>query len=142
MLDRPLVPVITPEDAGATYGAIRPYLSSAARPIVVHVIEKAGGAPDKAGVDQRREHAEETFDAFRHRADLDGIECDTEVLYGTDVPETILAAAEELGASAVVFRSRGDGGFFDRLTGTVRAGLVDSQKHPVIVLPELGESNE
>ncbi len=136
LLDRPIVPVVNPDDAINTYEGLRPYLlQSEFVPILVHVIEKAGGAPDKAGVEQRKEHAEETFEAFRKRAKVDGITVETEILYGTDVAATIHEAATDNDASAIVFTSRGDSRWLDLLSGNVRSKLISDHDRPVIVLP-------
>lgn len=141
LLNRPIVPVVSQEDAEVTYEALRPYLlESGFTPIVVHVIEKAGGAPDKASVEQRKEYAERIFNVFRKRAEIDRIEIETELLYGTDIAATIHQAADEFDASAIVFRSRGNGGWLDRLSGNVRTNLIATPDHPIIVLPETGES--
>lgn len=136
LLERPLVPVADLDDAAATYEELRPYLlETDIVPLVVHVIEKAGGAPDKAGVEQRKEYAEKTFKQFRERAKTDDIEVDTKVLYGTDVAETIQTAADEHDASAIVFRSRGGSRWIDLVTGRVRSSLLDDNNQPVVVLP-------
>lgn len=137
LLERPLVPVADPDDAAATYEELRPYLlETDIVPLVVYVIEKAGGAPDKAGVEQRKEYAEKIFEAFRERAKTDDIEVDTKVLYGTDIAATIQATADERDASAIVFRSRGGSQWLNLVSGRVRSSLLDDSTHPVIVLPE------
>lgn len=137
LLRRPLVPVANADDAGATYEAFRPYLQAGGgSPIVVHVIEKAGGAPDKASVEQRKEFALEAFEKFRNLARTDDIDVETEIRYGTDVAEAIHDAAEEHDASAIVFRSRGGNRWLDLLSGNVRAKLMKDHDRPVIVLPE------
>lgn len=139
-LDRPLVPIAGPDDAEATYDELRRYLlETDVVPIVVHVIEKAGGAPDKASVEQREEHAEEAFRVFREHASIDGIDIETKLLYGTDVAEAIHDAAAEMDASAIVFRSRGGSRWLDRLSGGVRSKLISNSDHPVIVLPQREE---
>lgn len=136
LLERPLVPVANPDDAATTYEKLRPYLlEDGGEATVVNVIEKAGGAPDKAGVEQRQEHAEKTFDAFRTSADADDITVDTQVLYGTDIVETINDAAADIDASAIVFVSRGGGRWLDLVSGRVRSRLVSESEFPVIVLP-------
>lgn len=137
LLDQPLVPIAGPDDAAATYEELQPYLlDTEIVPLVVHVIEKAGGAPDKAGVEQRKEYAEEAFKAFRDRAKIDGIEVDTKLLYGTNIAATIHDAADEADASAVVFRSRGSSRWLDLVSGRVRSSLIADSDRPVVVLPE------
>lgn len=139
LLDRPLVPVANPDDAAATYEELRPYLlGTEIVPFVVHVIEKAGGAPDKAGVEQREERAEKAFEAIRERAKTDGVNVDTKLLYGADVAATIHDAADEVDGSAIVFRSRGGSRWLDLVSGRVRSKLVADSDLPVVVLPEQG----
>lgn len=141
LLNRPIVPVASPDDAVATYEQLRPYLlKTEFVPVLVHVIEKAGGAPDKAGVEHREEYAEEIFEAFRKRAEIDGIAVDTELRFGTDVAESIHVAAADRDASAIVFTSRGDRGWLNLVSGNVRANLISGHECPVIVLPEDGDS--
>lgn len=136
LLARPIVPVAYPDDAVATYERLRPYLlQTESVPLVVHVIEKAGGAPDKASVEQRKEHAESAFEAFRNRAETDGIEVETKLLYGTDIADAIHDAAAEIDASAIVFCSRGGSRWVDLVSGNVRSKLIDTHDRPVIVLP-------
>ena len=142
LLDRAIVPVASPDDAKVTYEQLRPYLlRTQFVPIVVHVIEKGGGTPDKAGVEQRKEFAEETFDAFRKRAETDGIEVQTEIMYGTNIAQTIHEAVAEFDASAIVFSSRGGSGWLDLVSGNVRSKLISDHDRPVIVLPSDGESS-
>lgn len=137
LLDRPLIPLADPDDASVTYEKIRPYLlETDIVPLVVHLIEKAGGAPDKASAEQRKEYAEKTFKQFRDRAETDDIEVDTNILYETNVGEGIKTAAEEHDASAIVFRSRGGGRWIDLVTGRVRSNLLQNNDQPVVVLPE------
>lgn len=54
LFKRVLVPVANRKDARSTAAALEPYLDSTVDDILaVHVIEEAGGAPDKASVEQR-----------------------------------------------------------------------------------------
>lgn len=141
LLSRPIVPVAGPEDAAATYEEFRPYLlKTEIVPLVIHVIEKTEGAPDKAGLEHREEYAEKAFDVFRDRAKTDGIEVDTKLLYGTDVAATIHEAADESDASVIVFRSRGGGRWLDLVSGRVRSKLIAESDRPVIVLPKQEEN--
>ncbi len=135
ILSRPLVPVASTEDAEATYESLRDYAEADAEVHVVNVIEKAGGAPDKAGVEQRKLAAKEAFSAFRDRADADGWTVETHLLYGTDVVATIREAAADVDATSVAFRSRGGGRIVDFLSGSIRTKLVTEVDRPVVVLP-------
>lgn len=140
LLDRPLVPVANPDDAVATYERLRPHLlETDVVPTVVFVIEKAGGAPDRAGVEHRRDLATAAFDAFEKRARTDGIEVETDLRYGEDVAETIHDAATDIDASAIVFSPRSATRWPDFLTGSVRRTLVTDQECPVVVLPREGD---
>lgn len=136
LLARPIVPVATPDDAKKTYEQFRPYLlDTGSVPIVVHVAEKGGGVPDKSGVEQSQELAEKAFEMFRDLARTDGLEVESELLYGSDVAEAVTAAAEKHDASVIVFRSRGGNKWIQLLSGNVRAELLSESDRPVIVLP-------
>ncbi|MHB9288503.1 universal stress protein [Halobacteriales archaeon Cl-PHB] len=136
LLDRPLLPVASVEDAEATCRAAQPYLSGSVH--AVHVIEKAGGAPDKASVEQREETAKATFDALRDC--LTGMSVDTEIRYGTDVAEAIFEAADDLDASAIIVTPRGGSRWIQLLTGDVALSLVTETDRPVLVLPDVEEA--
>jgi nucleotide-binding universal stress UspA family protein len=135
LFERVLLPVASVEDAEASGRALAQHEPTAV--VVVHVIEKAGGAPDKAAVEQREAEAEKMFATAR--AILGEIETATE--YGTDVSETIFAAAQDLGASAIVVTPRGGSRWVRLLTGDVALDLVTETDRPVVVLPEIGEGD-
>ncbi|MFB6103146.1 MAG: universal stress protein [Haloplanus sp.] len=143
LLSRPLVPVANEADAVETGRAAFPRIAAVGgRPRLVHVIEKAGGAPDKASVEQREAAAEEAFAAAREcAADFD-LEIETEIRYGTDVAAAIIEAAEEADASAIVFHPRGGPWWLDLLTGDVRDRLVTASDRPVVALPAAGDGTE
>ncbi|WP_135822238.1 universal stress protein [Halostella litorea] len=135
---RILVPIANEDDAAATAAALGPYLDGAAAEVVaVAVVEKAGGAPDKASVEQRERHAEASFDRFR--TGLGDVDVETEIRYGTDVAETIVDAAHDVGASAIVFTPRGGSRWIKLLTGDVTTNLVADSDLPVVVLPDPGD---
>ncbi|WP_251344374.1 universal stress protein [Haloplanus halophilus] len=137
LLARPLIPVASEGDASATCRAAFPRIAAAGgRPLVVHVVEKAGGAPDKASVEQREAVAEAAFAAARDCAAEYDLEVETDVIYGTDVGEAIIEAANAVDASAVVFQPRGGSWWLDLLTGDVRETLVTKADRPVVVLPD------
>lgn len=107
---RVVVPVANREDAAASAVALAPYVEAAdATVFAVHVIEKAGGALDKASVEQRELQANEIFADFTQNfADVEA-DLETRILYGTNIAETIIEAAHDLDASAIVFTPRGGG---------------------------------
>jgi len=137
LFERVVVPVASPEDARATSRAVQPYLDGETSEIViVHVIEKAGGAPDKAGIEQREEHAEGIFEVVREELDGDPL-IETEIRYGTDVSETIFEAATDHDATAIVITPRGGSRWIRLLTGDVALDLVTKTDRPVVVLPDI-----
>lgn len=133
-----VVPIASEDDARATCRAARPYLGGG-RVVVLHVIEKAGGAPDKASVEQREEVADEIFAAAREcLADAD-VDVETRVAFGTDVADTIREVAADEGASSIVFTPRRDSRWLKLLSGDVANSLVNEADRPVVVLPEVDE---
>ncbi|WP_225334769.1 universal stress protein [Halomicrobium urmianum] len=140
LFERVLLPIAEKEDARATARAVRDHLDDGSRVIAVHVIEKAGGAPDKASVEQRELEAEDAFEAIR-----DGLgDVDTEIRYGTDVADTIFEAAADHDVSSIVITPRGGSRFVRLLTGDVALDIVTESDRPVVVLPDAnpdGESN-
>ncbi|MFW5896011.1 MAG: universal stress protein [archaeon] len=147
LFQRVVVPVANEEDARSTAVALRPHVESVEGTVVaVHVVEKAGGAPDKASVEQRESDAVEMFEAFFDEFEGSRSEVDTEVLFGTDVAETIIEHAHEADATAIVYTPRGGGLWAKLLSGDVTTNLLNEADLPVIVLPErdatVGENGE
>ncbi|RZH69375.1 universal stress protein [Natrinema altunense] len=130
-----LVPAADPEDGERTAAALAPHLSPSSRVIVVNVIEKAGGAPDKASVEQREEYARTIFERARGPLEERAGTVETAILFGTDVVETIFEAATERDVDAVVFEPRGGSRFVELLTGDVARRLVTEASVPVVALP-------
>lgn len=137
LLARLVVPVAEPDDARSTAWGLAKYIDDGDRGrevVLIHVIEKAGGAPDKAGVEQREDIAREAFAAARAELE-DRFSVESEIRYGTNVPEAIFAAAREHEASAVAFTPRGGSRIVQLLTGDVARSLVNDTDRPVIALP-------
>jgi nucleotide-binding universal stress UspA family protein len=142
LLDHPLLPVANEDDAERTAAVALPHIAAAGgRVSLVYVLEKAGGALDKAPVEQREELAEAAFAAFREAAREAGVPVESEVRYDTDVVDAIFEAAEEADATAIVFRPRGGRSVFDLLTGDVRDRIVTESRRPVVVLPNVEGSD-
>lgn len=134
MTDHVLVPIAGEEDGRRTALALEPY--APAEITLLFVVEKAGGTPDAISVEQAEGLARESFDAFR--AVISDV--DEEIAYGTDVTETIFEAADEVGANAVAFTTRGGGGLVRLLTGDMARQLVTENEIPVISLPRSGDA--
>jgi nucleotide-binding universal stress UspA family protein len=135
--NRVVVPVANPEDAAATAATLVPYVEDTDSTVIaVHVIEKAGGAPDKASVEQREQWAQEIFTAISDGLSDAGITLETKILYGTDIAATIIDSAHELDASAIVFTPRGESRWQKLLTGDVTHNLVNNTDVPILVLSD------
>ncbi len=140
LLETVLLPLASPEDAETTCEAVVPYLVDGGRVITVHVIEKAGGAPDKASVEQREGRAEEIFETVTERFAGTEIDVETQLLYGTDVARTVIDAAGEHDASAIVITPRTASRWTRLLTGDVALTLLSDTDRPLLVVPDPEES--
>lgn len=142
LFDQILVPIASENDAENTARALRPYLPSGDGTIIVtNVIEKAGGAPDKASVEHREEYAEKAFRLVAEKLGDTGVQIETRLTYGTDVAERIIQTATEEDASAIVFTPRGGSRWMKLLTGDVAGKLLRGSDRPVVVLPGSDEGN-
>jgi nucleotide-binding universal stress UspA family protein len=140
ILQRIVVPVVTPEDAQETCEAVQPHLDEVGTVIAVHVIEKAGGAIDKAPLAKREEDAEEILGVVEDRL-RDKVAVDTRVVYDTDVVDGIFEAAEDADATSVVFVSREGGRLIRLLSGDTATRIVSEATIPVVALPD-GEGED
>jgi nucleotide-binding universal stress UspA family protein len=137
LLSRIVIPVADPDDARTTAAALKAAgLAGEGTARVVFVVEKAGGAPDKASVEQLEQYASELFEVFRDEFDDSRLRIDTEILYGTDIAESIVKAAHEMDATAITFVPRGGSRWVKLLTGDVASELVSNSDIPVVALPE------
>jgi len=121
---RVVLPVASVENAAASVRALAS--QDPDHVVAVHVIEKAGGAPDKAGVGQREQEAEKMFKTVEGvlANHLPSAGLETDFRYGTGVAETIFRAAADHGATAVVITPRGESRWVQLLTGDVALDIV------------------
>ena len=144
LFDRVILPVADPDDAAASAEALSNHEFGSV--LVVHVVEKAGGAVDKASTEQREREAIEMFEAARETFE-ETATVETDIVYGTDVAETIFDVADDYGATAIVITPRGGSRWIRLLTGDVALSLVTETDRPVVVLPDTeradaGDSND
>ncbi|MDS0259549.1 universal stress protein [Haloarcula sp. S1CR25-12] len=130
LLDHVLLPVANEADALATATALKPY--GPTRVTALHVVEKGEGVPDKTPVEQSEELAEESYAAVRSVFP----DADDHTAYDRHIAEAIFEAADAVGASAIAYRSRGDGSRLMKfLSGDISLKLVTKANIPVIALP-------
>ena len=140
---RVVVPIANPADAEATATALLPYVrETGCTVIAVHVIEKTLGAMNKASVEQRGLHAEDMFDTVAAVLRDTDVPLETELQYATEILESIIAAAHEQTASAIVFTPRGGSRWRKLLTGDVTQKFVEHSDIPILVFPDETEADE
>lgn len=125
-----VVPVATEADAQTTAELLRSY--RVGRITVLHVVEKGEGVPDKTPVTQSEAIAAAAFDAFRTVIP----EVDAAITYRRNVVEAIVDVAEDVDATAIVFRPRGGSRIRQFLAGDRALKLVTEADRPVVALSE------
>lgn len=131
-----VTPVASPEDAESTCEAFLEHVADdVGRVVFVYVIEKAGGAPDKASVAQREEYADEIEEVVDDHLDDAGVAHEMEVRYGTDVVDAVRTAASDLDATSIVFTPRSTSRWVRLLTGDTAYSLITESDVPVVSLP-------
>lgn len=130
-----IVPIAGPVDATETARSLQPHIPTGATVQPVHVVEKAGGAPDKASVSHMEEYAEDVFEKFRDEFDADGVDIDCTVLYGRSVVDTVLQHASDTGARSIAFTPRGGSWWRRVLTGDKTRKFVNRSDIPVLTFP-------
>lgn len=131
ILEHVLLPVANEKDALATAKELEPYEPE--HVTALHVVEKGEGVPDKTPVEQSEGLAEESYAAVRRVLP----DADTHTAYSRNIVEAIFTSADEVGASAVAYRSRGGGRLMQFLSGDISVKLVTGAELPVIALPRI-----
>jgi len=129
LLAHVLLPVANEDDALATVEALKPYGPN--HVTALHVVEKGDGVPDKSPVEQSEQLAAESYAAVRSVFP----DADDHTAYGRDVAEEIFTAADEVDASAIAYRARGENRLMNFLSGDISLKLVTKADRPVIALP-------
>lgn len=129
MLAHVLLPIVNKEDALKTARTLEAYKPN--HVTALHVVEKSSGAPDKTPVEQAEELAEESYAAIRSVFP----DAEDHTVYGQDIAAKIFEAADEVGASAIAYRSRGGNRLMQFLSGDISIKLVTKADCPVIALP-------
>ncbi|PSP80217.1 universal stress protein UspA [Halobacteriales archaeon QS_1_68_20] len=126
-----VIPVANEDVAEETAALAREHLDDDSNVTVVHVVA------DEQAFDESSEEEWESFaeDAFERFEATYGGAVETEVRYGTDVVEGIFAAADDVGASAIVFKPRGGSRWRQLMSGDVARELVAECDRPVVALP-------
>ncbi|MUV59872.1 universal stress protein [Halobacterium sp. CBA1126] len=135
LLEHVLLPVANEADARATARELEPYHPG--HVTALHVVEKGGGVPDKTPVEQSEQLAEDSFAAVRTVFP----DADEHTAYARDVAGAIFDAADDVGATAIAYRSRGGNRIMQFLSGDLSLKLVTQADRPVIALPRV-ESEE
>jgi len=131
LLSRVLVPVANEPDARKTATQLAAY--SPETVIALHVVEKGGGSPDKIPLEQSEAIARDSFAAVQEQFP----DVETATAYDTSILNGIFQTAEEVDASAIVYRSRGGNRLAHFLSGDLSLKLVTRADRPVIALPKI-----
>lgn len=128
-----LLPLADREDARNTCHAALPYLEG--KDCRVHVIHVVQGEKRDADPEPIDEHVHEVFDIATECFDGVGIPVSTDVRYGKNVGRTILDAADEYSADAIVLTPRERAIWRRVLSQNVLATLATNVDQPLIIIP-------
>ncbi|MFW5917920.1 MAG: universal stress protein [Haloferacaceae archaeon] len=137
LLERPLVPVASVEDAERTRRALVPFLAEVDSLVSLHVVEEAGGPSTPDAAEQREAIADEiqqVLQGLPEDADV-ALTVETRTVHGGDPVARILGAADEAEATAIAFTPRPGGRIVRFVSGNMTGKLVTNGRHPVVTLP-------
>lgn len=128
-----LLPIATKEDATNTCEAVAPYLAGKdCRVFVIHVVREPKRDVDVAATETR---AEGVFERATSCFEPLDIPVTGEVWYGTDVSQTILDAAAEHTADAIILTPRKKTVWRRLLSENVIGQLSRAVDQPLIIIP-------
>jgi nucleotide-binding universal stress UspA family protein len=140
LLERAVVPVANEADAAATATALSSYAEEIDHLTVVHVVEKGGGVVDKAPMAKRRADAAAFLSTVESRFGDEEVTVETRIEFGTNVAETVVETALDVGATAVAFRPRGGNRLVRWLSGDTTTRLLTNAELPVVSLRAEGDT--
>ncbi len=128
-----LLPIANEEDATNTCEAVAPYLAGKdCRVFVIHIVREPKRKVDVAATETR---AESVFERATGCFDSIDIPVTGEVRYGTDVSRTILDAAAEHAADAIILTPRKKSVWRRLLSENVIGQLARKVDQPLIIIP-------
>lgn len=136
-----VLPLASPDDARTTVDAAAPYVDTADHIVVVHVVEKDSGTPDKVPADQREEYAEEIFEIAEDALSSEGVSVETRTLYSTGVAVAVFELCDGVGASSVVLLPRESNRLLNLLVGDRMRSFIEDNNVPVVCLPSPSDSD-
>lgn len=142
MLTHLLVPIANVEDAERTCENLERHLDpDVERITVVFVIEQTEGYMDAASPEALKQEADQVF-SYVEDYFSEAPEIRRELRAGTDAVEEIVAAADELGASAIGFSPRPKTRLHRLLGENSSYRLITESDHPVVVFSKDGREGE
>lgn len=128
-----LLPIASEEDATNTCEAVTPYLvGKDCRVFVIHIVREPKRNVDIARTETQAQTVFERASACFEAVD---IPVTGEVWYGTDVSQTILDAAEEHAADAIILTPRKKSVWRRLLSENVVGQLSRAATQPLIIIP-------
>lgn len=136
LLETVVLPVESPKSAELVCEEAIPYVRDAGgRVVSVFVVEETPQSPPIDLTEETDAQAKAVFDVVEKRCRDADVPVETHVLRGSDEPQSILDAAEDAGATAVVYVLREENRWVKLLTGDTLMKLITENHLPVLVLP-------
>lgn len=128
-----LLPISTEEDATNTCEAVAPYLvGKDCRVFVIHIVRKPKREVD---INETQRRAQRVFERATVCFEAVDIPVTGEVWYGTDVSKTIIDAATEHAADAIILTPRKKSIWRRLLSENIVGKLARNVEQPLIVIP-------